>query len=95
MKKRAKAAPPPLPVMLMELSLASWETIARRSMLMAQGRCSAEEYARMVGEKARAAQATLEVMSSPPASLDAAAFAAMLAPWHRGASANARRLRRK
>lgn len=96
MKKRARPAPVSLPQMMMELSLASWETIAHRSLLMMQGRCSADEYARMVGEKAQAVQASMQALAAPSAAaLTEATAAAVLAPWHRGASANARRLRRK
>ena len=96
MKKRARPLPPSLPQMMMELSFASWETIAHRSLMMMQGRCSPEEYARMVGEKAQAVQASMLALASPAAAaMDVAAATAVLAPWHKGASANAKRLRRK
>ncbi len=79
----------PLPMMLAELSLASWETIWRRTSLMAQGACSAAEYQRMMAEKIRAAQiSTLAMMTG-------AGHDAVLRPWHRRATANAQRLRRK
>ena len=39
---------------MMELSLASWETIARRTMMMVCGTCSPAEYRRMVQEKSDA-----------------------------------------
>ena len=51
-RKRMKAVP--LPVMMAELTFASWETIARRTWMMAQGTCSPAEYRRMVHEKAQA-----------------------------------------
>ncbi len=44
------------PFIMMELTLASMETIARRTQMMVRGTCSAAEYRRMVQEKARAAQ---------------------------------------
>lgn len=44
----------PSTLSVMGLAAASWETIARRSMLMATGRCSPAEYQRMMTEKAQA-----------------------------------------
>jgi hypothetical protein len=45
-----------LPMMMMtDLMMASWETIARRTLLVAQNKCSPAEYQRMVREKALAA----------------------------------------
>src|SRR3546814_7081680 len=94
MKTRARRTPASLPEMMAELSLASWETIARRTLLMAQGRCSPSEYTRMVQEKTFATQASFAAMGSlTGAALSAAAITTMLAPWHRGATANVRRLR--
>jgi hypothetical protein len=87
-RRRRKAVP--LPLMLAELAIASWETMARRMMMMADGTCSPLEYQRMVFEKALAAQRTSRAVvrrSRKPATL--------LAPWHKGATANAKRLRRK
>ncbi len=75
-----------------ELGLASWETILRRTLMMSSGTCSPAEYRRMVREKAAAMMETVAVSRSgsrPPS------MAALLAPWHRKATANARRLRRK
>ena len=69
--------------------MASWETIARRSLMIAQGTCSLAEYQRMAMEKAAALQqSALAVMSGRGEK-------AALAPWHRRATANAKRLRRK
>ena len=87
-RKRTKALP--LPFMMAELTLASWETIARRTWMMAQGTCSAAEYRRMVREKAHAAH-----RSGFLAARGARDLAALLAPWHKAATANAKRLRRK
>jgi hypothetical protein len=78
-----------LPLMMAELMMASWETIARRSLMMVQGTCSPAEYRRMAMEKAAAfRQSARAVMSGRG---DRAA----LAPWHKRATANARRLRRR
>lgn len=89
-KTRRRRRPPPLPLMMTELALASWETIARRAYMMACGTCSPAEYTRMVREKAQAAYASGLALASAGATGHAA-----LAPWHRRAKANARRLRRK
>jgi hypothetical protein len=89
--KRRRHKPPPLPIMMMELAAASWETIARRSLMMARGTCSPAEYRRMVAEKVAAWQQTAKLAArsaKAPASV-------LLSPWRRKATANARRLRRK
>jgi hypothetical protein len=52
-RKRRKAVS--LPMMMTDLMMASWETIARRTLLVAQNKCSPAEYHRMVREKALAA----------------------------------------
>jgi len=89
MRKRKRPATP-LPLLLGELTLASWETIFRRSLMMAQGTCSWSEYWRMVDEKMHAAHQSGRALarhgSADPAKL--------LSPWHRRATANARRLRK-
>jgi len=72
-----------------ELMMASWETIARRSLMMVQGTCSPKEYQRMAMEKAAALQ------QSAIAVMTGRGKRAALAPWHKRAAANARRLRRK
>ncbi len=82
---------PPLPILLAEMTLASWETIARRSLMIALGTCSPAEYRRMVTEKAMAMQRSAFALMLP-ARRDPAAAA--IAPWHRAARANARRLRK-
>lgn len=74
------------------LMLASWETIARRTMLISQNKCSQAEYLRMVSEKAQAAAATgLTLMSS----YGQASMSSLMAPWLKEATANAKRLRKK
>ena len=78
-----------LPTIMTELMFASVETIARRSWMMAQGRCSPAEFARMVLEKQQA------LSLSGFALLRGASAASILAPFHRGATANAKRLRRR
>ena len=78
-----------LPLMLLELAAASAETIAHRAWLIATGRCSPAEYQRMLSEKVQAAQLTGRLAMSQRAD-----GLALLAPWHRAAQRNARRLRR-
>ena len=81
-----------LPTMMTDLMLASWETVTRRALLIAENKCSPAEYSRMFKEKADAAAATgLALISSG----GRATPASMLAPWYRRAVANARRLRKK
>lgn len=80
---------PVLPLLMFELAVASAETIARRTALMATGRCTPAEYARMVAEKMVAAR------RSRRAAVRRAGVAALLAPWHHAARRNARRLRRR
>lgn len=80
----------PTPIVMAELAWASWETIARRTLMMAASTCSPAEYRRMVREKAAAAVETGRLLSSKKVSADA-----LLKPWHRRATANAKRLRRK
>jgi hypothetical protein len=77
-----------IPAMMSQLTLSSWETIYRRSLMMAQGTCSAAEYQRMVLEKAAAVQ------SSTLAMMTGRGPAAALAPYLVRARANARRLRK-
>ena len=69
--------------------MASWETIARRSAMIARGTCTPAEYQRMVMEKAAALQ------QSAIAAMTGHGKKASLDPWHKRATANARRLRRK
>ena len=76
-------------MMMTELAMASWETIARRSTMIARGALSAAEYQRMVLEKAAALQESAFAMVTRRGKK------AALAPWHKRATANAKRLRRK
>lgn len=92
MPRRKRRLPTPLPLMFAELAFASWETIARRTMMMAQGTCSPAEYARMVMEKAAAAQRSALLLSRPRTRHN---LRSVLGPWHRGATANAKRLRKR
>lgn len=91
MRKSRRRPARSLPAMMLELTLASWETIGRRSLMMAQGTCSPAEYARMVREKTTALTQSASVLTR---SRGAPSAAALLAPWHSKATANARRLRR-
>ena len=75
--------------MMTQLTLSSWETIYRRTMMMAQGTCSPAEYQRMILEKAAAMQA------SAIAVMTGRGNAAAIAPYLVRSRANARRLRRK
>ena len=75
--------------MMTQLTLASWETIFHRTMMMAQGTCDLAEYQLMVTEKAAALQA------SALALMMGQGHAAALAPYLVRSRANARRLRRK
>jgi hypothetical protein len=80
-----------VPMMMAELAFTAWSTIARRTLLIAQGRCSAAEYQRMVAEKSAAAQESLIALSrmrSP------GGLAPVLQPWLKRTKANARRLGR-
>ncbi len=77
-----------LPMMMAELTVASFETIWHRSALMMSGECTLGEYQRMVSEKMHAthlATAALISGDSPEA---------VLSPFHKRATANARRLRK-
>jgi hypothetical protein len=57
---------------MLELTLASWETICRRTMMMARGACSPAEYARMVEEKVIAfGQSSALLSGSKPPTLSA------------------------
>lgn len=89
MKKSARSSPFALPLMMARLTTASWETIFHRSVMMAQGTCSAVEYQRMAMEKAAAAQSAMLAL------MTGGSPAAVMAPYVTRARANARRLRGK
>lgn len=77
-----------LPLMMGELAAASWETMWHRSVLMLSGTCTPAEYQRMVSEK----MAALQIAGT--AMLDGRDAEAVLRPFHKRATANARRLRK-
>ena len=58
MPRRKRGSALALPTMMAELSVASYEVIARRMLMMATGTCSPAEYKRMVHEKTAAATST-------------------------------------
>ena len=89
MKKRHPVPSLALPMMMSRLMLASWETVWHRSLLMAQGTCSAAEYQRMGQEKAAAMGHSMAALMSGRDQT------AVLAPFVTRARANAKRLRRK
>jgi hypothetical protein len=81
------AVPLALPVMWTELAIASWETVWHRTALIATGECSPAEYERMVAEKLKAFyQSTMAIAAGKDAE-------DVLRPYHKGATANAKRLR--
>ena len=84
-----KNAPFALPVIMAELAIASWETIFHRTVMMVQGTCSADEYERMVTEKADA------MHHSALALVNAGSDEEVMAPFLTRAQANARRLRER
>ncbi len=81
------AAPFALPIMWTELAMASWETVWHRTALMASGACTPAEYERMFAEKMRAAYL------SGMALAEGRDAEAVLRPFHKRATANAKRLR--
>jgi hypothetical protein len=99
MKRTTIPAAAQLPLLWTELVWASWETIARRSLMMMSGTCSSAEYHRMGAEKLKAVTKATQVLTSKkvPASGRGGArtIAAALRPFHAPAVANAKRLRRK
>jgi hypothetical protein len=91
MKRRQRRKPAPFPVLLAELAVSSWETIAWRSWLILQGSCSPEEYQRMIEEKVEAAHRSGLALAFPGMN---GTIEDVLAPWHQSATANAKRLRK-
>ena len=77
-----------LPLMLAELTTASFETMWHRTALMMSGQCSMGEYERMLTEKMRAVQLATAAM------VNGDSLEAVLHPFHKRATANARRLRK-
>ena len=81
------ASPFALPMMFTELAMASWETVWHRTALMATGACTQAEYERMLHEKMQAVQlASVALMTGQDTQ-------AVMRPFHRKATANAKRLR--
>ena len=76
-----------LPIMWTELAVASWETVWHRTALMVTGACTSTEYERMVHEKMRAVQLSGAALMAGGQAED------VLRPFHKRATANARRLR--
>ena len=78
--------------MMTDLMMSSWETIARRSLLIAQNQCSPLEYHLMISEKALAAMETgykfIAAGGQP-------AIASLITPWLERSKANSRRLRKR
>jgi len=91
MRHRKRGSPFTLPTMMAELGFASFEVVARRSLLMATGACSPAEYQRMMHEKMAAATSAILRLAT---SGGFASASSLLAPWHSRATANAKRLRR-
>lgn len=89
MQKRPRRASYVFPLMMAQLTAASWETILRRTAMMAQGRCTPAEYHRMMVEKAAA------LRFSTAALMRGRGKTAVLAPFVTRTRANVKRLRRK
>jgi hypothetical protein len=89
-RKRRKA--PSLPAMMTDLTMASWETITHRTLMMAQNACPPAEYQRMLTEKT---QAVMESSTRLILSGGMTSLTSLIAPWYKLASANAKRLRNK
>jgi hypothetical protein len=89
MTKHPLTSPFALSVLMTQLTMASWETIFRRTMMMAQGTCSPAEYMRMGEEKMAAMQQSMVALASGRGQ------AAALAPFVNKTRANVRRLRRE
>jgi hypothetical protein len=88
MKKRTRIPSYALPMMA-RLTFASWETVLRRGLMMAQGTCTPAEYRRMRAEKVAAVQMSMAAL------VGGRSQAAVLAPFVSRTQANVRRLRRK
>jgi len=73
--------------MLTELAMASWETVWHRTALMASGECTSAEYGRMVDEKMNALFQSGMAFAAGKDAED------VLRPFHKRATANAKRLR--
>jgi hypothetical protein len=76
-------------MMMARLTMASWETIMRRTLMMVRGTCAAAEYRRMAAEKVAAMQTSMLALARGRSQ------AAVLAPFVSRTRANVKRLRRK
>ena len=76
-------------MMMAQLTLASWETMLRRTLMIARGTCTPAEYRRMTAEKVAAVQMSMGAL------MRGRGQAAMLAPFVNRTRVNVRRLRRK
>ena len=76
-------------MMMAQLTVASWETVLRRGIMMAQGTCTPAEYRRMTAEKVAAAQMSMAAL------MGGRGQAAVLAPFVNRTRANVKRLRGK
>jgi hypothetical protein len=92
MKHRTRRSAARAPLMFAQMSLASWEVIGRRGLMMLRNTCSPAEYRRMVAEKHAAALATSARLAT---SGGFASLTALMAPWHSRVTANAKRLRKR
>lgn len=88
MSKHDPHSPYALPMMMARLTMASWETMFRRGMMMALGTCTPAEYQRMADEKVAAVQSSMLALAR------GRSHAAMLAPFVSRTRANVKRLRR-
>jgi hypothetical protein len=89
MRKHPKTSPLALTMLMTQLTMASWETVFRRTMMMAQGTCTPAEYQRMGAEKLAAMQQSAVALATGRGQ------AAALAPFVAKTRANVRRLRRQ
>jgi len=88
MTHRSRHSAYALPMMMARLTMASWETIFRRGLMMAQGTCTPAEYQRMATEKLEAVQTSMLALAR------GRSHAAVLAPFVSRTRANVKRLRR-
>ncbi len=82
------ANPFALPIMMAELTAASFETIWHRTALMMSGECTMAEYQRMMSEKMHATHLATAALMNGEGPED------VLRPFHKRATANAKRLRK-
>jgi hypothetical protein len=89
MRKHPTDSPLAVTMLMTRLTMASWETIFRRTLMMATGNCSPAEYQRMAAEKLQAAQQSMVALATGRGQ------AAALAPYVARTRANVRRLRKQ